>query len=99
MQMTLQEPIAILREIFRAPAHGAASPESLERALRLCAELREEADDAYSRGQVDLLGDYAVRLFSGEQPWRYGESLGPQALRLQALKLLSQFERRPAKSL
>jgi len=96
MQMTLQEPIAILREMFRTPAPGATSPEALERALRLCAALREEADDAYSRGQVDLLSDYAVRLFSGEQPWRYGESPGPQALRLQALKLLSQYERRVA---
>lgn len=99
MQMTLQEPIAVLRDIFRTPVHGAASPEALERALRLCGALREEARDAYSRGQVDLLSDYAVRLFSGEQPWRYGESLGPQALRLQALKLLSQFERGLAKSL
>jgi hypothetical protein len=99
MQMTLQEPIAMLREMFRAPAHGAASPETLERALRLCAALREDANDAYSRGQVDLLSDYAVRLFSGEQPWRYGESPGPQALRLQALKLLSHFERRLAKAM
>jgi hypothetical protein len=86
----------VLREIFRAPAHGNASPEALERALRLCASLRREAEDAHYRSQVDLLSDYAVRLFSGEEPWRYGESPRPQALRLRALKLLSQCERRLA---
>jgi hypothetical protein len=99
MQMTLQEPIAVLREMFRGPVPGAAAPETLERALQLCAALRQRIDDPYSRGQVDLLSDYAVRLFSGEEPWRYGESPGPQALRLQALKLLSLYERRQANSM
>ena len=94
MEMTLHEPIAVLRELFRAPAHGSASPEALERALRLCSSLREEAEDPQYRSEVDRLSDYAVRLFSGEEPWRYGESPGPQALRLQALKLLAQCERR-----
>ncbi|HEX2566210.1 MAG TPA: hypothetical protein VHL85_05075 [Burkholderiales bacterium] len=92
-ESAMQEPIAALRALFRAPAQGSASPELLEKALRLCASLRDEASDPAARRAIDRLGDYAMRLFSGDQPWRYGESPGPQALRLCALRVLAHLER------
>ena len=45
------------------------------------------------RFRIELLKAQATLLLGGDRPWLRGESVGPQALRLQVLKLLSSFER------
>ena len=45
------------------------------------------------RLRLQLLKSQARLLFGGEQPWTRSETVGPQALRLQALKLVGSFER------
>ena len=88
-----REHAATLREIFRLQSDGSAQPELLARVSALCAASAAAVDDAHCRLRLELLKNQATLLFGGDQPWIRGVSVGPQALRLQALKLVSSFER------
>jgi hypothetical protein len=81
-----------LRGIFRDSPTGAARG-ALEHVRELCHAARGAIDDDHCRRRIELLEEHAWLLFGGDEPWARGESLGPQALRLQGLKLLSSFER------
>ena len=83
----------LLREIFRRPSDGEAAPELLARVAALCEAARAAVKDEHCRLRLQLLKSQARLLFGGEQPWTRSESVGPQALRLQALKLVGSFER------
>jgi len=81
-----------LRCIFRgSPAGGA--PGTLQRVRELCHAARCAVDDDHCRCRIELLEQHAALLFGDDTPWARGESLSPQALRLQGLKLLDSFER------